>query len=67
MGGQHNVWATARENTGQNTYKGHIPIPRIEIKISDPTMNRTWAAGLVHYRPRQGDWPFFNLAEEIRS
>ena len=38
---QHNIRATARDNTGQNTNNGHTPSPRIEIKISDPIGNRT--------------------------
>ena len=55
MSDQHNVRATARENTGRNTYKGHTASTRIEIKISDPVGNRTWAARLEgrerHYQP----------------
>ena len=46
MCGQQNVKATARDNTGQNTDKGHTPNPRIGIKILDPAGNRTRAAGL---------------------
>ena len=43
-----NVWsaqcqASAGNNTGQNTDKGHTPSPRIGIKIPDPAGNRTWA------------------------
>ena len=44
--GQQNVRATARDNTGQTTVKGHTPNARIEIKIPDPTGNRTRATGL---------------------
>ena len=40
------VRASAEDNTGQNTDKGHIPNSRIEIKIPDPAGNRTLAAGL---------------------
>ena len=43
---QHNVRASAGDNTGQNTDEGHIPNPRIGIKIPDPAGNRTRAAGL---------------------
>ena len=46
MCGQHNVSASAEDNTGQNTDKGHTPKPRTEIKIPDPAGNRTLAAGL---------------------
>ena len=46
MCGQHNVRASAVDNTGQNTFKGHTPNPRREIKIPDPAVNRTRAAGL---------------------
>ena len=46
MCGQHNIRATAGDNTGQNTDKGHTPSPRIEIKFSNPTGNRILAAGL---------------------
>ena len=42
MCGEHN----AEDNTGQNTDKGHTPNPTTEIKILDPTGNRTRAAGL---------------------
>ena len=45
MCGQHNVRASAEENTGQNTDKGHAHNPRTEIKIPDPAGNRTRAAG----------------------
>ena len=40
------VRASAEDNTGPNTDKGHTPNPRIEIKIPDPAGNRTWASGL---------------------
>ena len=46
MFSQHNVRATARDNTGQNTNKGHTPRPRIEIKIPDFTGNRTLTGGM---------------------
>ena len=46
MRGQHNVRASAEDNTGQNTDKEQIPNPKIEIKIPDPAGNRTRAAGL---------------------
>ena len=46
MCGQHNVRASAEDNTGQNTDKVHTPNPRTEIKIPDPAGNRTRAAGL---------------------
>ena len=46
MCGQHNVMATAADNTGLHTGKGHTPSPRIEIKIYDPAGNRTRAAGM---------------------
>ena len=55
---QKNIRATARGNIGQSTDKGHAPSPRIEIKIPDPNMNRTWTAGLEgrdSYRPRHYD------------
>ena len=45
MCGQHNVRVFAGDNTGQNT-KDTRPSPRIEIKIPDPTGNRTRAAWL---------------------
>ena len=44
MCGQHNVRATAEDNTGQNTDIGHAPNPRTEIKIYNPAGNRTRAA-----------------------
>ena len=44
MCGQHNVRASAEDNTGQNTKDTH-PIPG-QIKIPDPAGNRTRAAGL---------------------
>ena len=46
MCGQHNVRASARDSTGQNTDKGYTPNPRIGIKIPEPAGNRTRAAGL---------------------
>ena len=36
MCGQHNVRASAEDNTGQNADKGHISNLRTEIKIPDP-------------------------------
>ena len=36
MCGQHNVRASAEDNTGQNTDKGHTPSPNTEIKIPEP-------------------------------
>ena len=42
MCGQHNVRASAEDNTD----KGHTPNPRTEIKIPDPAANRTGAGGL---------------------
>ena len=41
MCGQHNVRASAEENTGQNTDNGHTPNPRTEIKIPDNTGQNT--------------------------
>ena len=46
MCGQQNVRASAEDNTGQNTDKGHTPNLRTEIKSPDPAGNRTRAAGL---------------------
>ena len=46
MCGQHNVRASAEDNIGQKTDKGHTHNPGTEIKIPDPTGNRTRAAGL---------------------
>ena len=46
MCGQHNVRASAGDNTGQNTEKGYTPNPRTEIKNLGPAGNRTRAAGL---------------------
>ena len=36
MCGQQNFRASAEDNTGENTYKGHTPNPRTEIKIPGP-------------------------------
>ena len=44
--GQHNVMASAGDNTGQNTDKGQTPNSRTEIKIPYPAGNRTRASGL---------------------
>ena len=46
MSGQHNVRASAEDNTGQNTDEGHTPNLRIDFKILGPAGNRTRAAGL---------------------
>ena len=46
MCGQHNVRASAEDNTGQNRVIGHTSNPRTEIKIPDPAGNRTRAARL---------------------
>ena len=46
MCGQHNVRASAEDNIGQNTDKGHTHNPRTEIKIPEPSGNLTLAAGL---------------------
>ena len=45
MRGQHNVRASAEDNTELNTKDTHS-IPRTEIQIPDPAGNRTCAAGL---------------------
>ena len=58
MCGQHNVRASAEDNTGQNTDKGHTPNPRTGIKIPDPAGNRTSGRRIGRqglYRPRHGD------------
>ena len=46
MCGKHTVMATAGDNTGQNTNKGHAPKSRTEIKIPDLVGNRIRAAWL---------------------
>ena len=46
MCGQHNVRASAEDNTGQNTDTGHTPNPRTENKIPHPAGNRTRSAEL---------------------
>ena len=46
MCGQHNVKASAEDNTRYNTDKGYTPSPRTEIKIPHPAGNRIRAAGL---------------------
>ena len=43
---EQNFRATARDNTLQNTDKGHIPSPRVEIKIRGTAGNRTRGSGL---------------------
>ena len=59
MCGQHNVRASAEDNTGQNIDKGHAPNSRKEIKIPDPAGNRTraaapgWKGGTLPTTPRQ--------------
>ena len=55
MCGQHNVRASAQENTGQNTDKGHTPNPRMEIKIPNHARNQTRVGRQELYRPRHGD------------
>ena len=57
MCGQHNVRASAEDNTGQNTDKGHTPNPGQKLKFltrreSNPG-RRVGRQGL--YRPRYGD------------
>ena len=58
MCGQHNVRASAEDNTGQNADKGHTPNPKTEIKIPDPRESnpdrRVRRQGL--YRPRHGEF-----------
>ena len=46
MCSQHNVRASAEDNTGQNTDEGHTPNPRTEIKIPNPEGKRNRAAGV---------------------
>ena len=46
MCGQHNIRATAEDNTGLTTDKGHTRSPMIGIKIPDPAGNLSRAAGL---------------------
>ena len=59
MCGHHNVRATAEDNTGQNTDKGHTPSPRIGIKIPDPAGGGIepgppgWKAGTLPTTPRR--------------
>ena len=60
MCGQHNVMASAGDNTGQNTDKGHTSNPRTEIKIPDPVGNRTRAAA-PPTTPRRRSDRFFNM------
>ena len=55
---QHNVNATAKDNSGQNAGKGHTRSPTTEIKISNSAENRTQTDGFERqgsYRPRHGD------------
>ena len=56
MCGQHNVKATTRDNTGQNTKDTNTPKPRIEIKISGSAVNRTRASGLEARDLRTMPW-----------
>ena len=57
MSDQHNVRVTTRDNTGQNTDKGHTPSPRIEIKILTlPGIEPRppgWEAGTLPITPRR--------------
>ena len=53
MCGQHNVMATAGDNTGQNTDKGHTPSPRIEIKFLTPTGIEAGSLGWKAWAARQ--------------
>ena len=57
MCGQHGDRASAEDNTGQNTSKGHTPNPRTEIKIPDPAWNRNrppgWKVGTLPTTPRR--------------
>ena len=46
MCGQHNVRASAEDNTGQDTDKRRTPNFKTENKFPDPAGNRTRAAGL---------------------
>ena len=46
MCGQHNVRATAGDNTGHDTDKGHLPNPRTVIEIPSLAGNRTRIAWL---------------------
>ena len=59
MCGQHNARVTARDNSGQNTDKEHIPSPRKEIKFSDPAAPEIEPGPQVGrqglYRSRHGD------------
>ena len=53
---QHNVKASAGDNSGQHTDKGHTPNPRTEFKIPDSAWNRTraaWKAGILPTMPRR--------------
>ena len=50
MCGQHNIRAIVGDNTVQNT-KGHMPSPKIGIKIPDPAGYRTRAADLESRDP----------------
>ena len=46
MCGQHNVRASAEDNTGQNTDKGDTTNLRTESKIPDPAGNGIRTAGM---------------------
>ena len=70
MHGQHNVRASAGNNTGQNTDKGHILNLCTEIKIPDTAGNRTRAAGLEDRvstdHATATDMMKFNLEKRLR-
>ena len=53
MCGQHIARASAEDNTGQNTDKGHTLNPRTEIKIPNRAGNRTRVAGTLPTTPRR--------------
>ena len=46
MSGQHSVRASAGDNTGQNTDKGHTTNPRREIKFLTPPRIESGPPGL---------------------
>ena len=64
--GQYNVTVTARDNTGQNTDKGHTPSPKMGIKISNPTSRRGGPVIIIlatgsevrGFKPGRGRWIF---------
>ena len=56
MCGQHSVRASAEDNKGQNTDKGHTANPKTEIKIPDPGIEPGppgWKAGTLPTMPRR--------------